>query len=159
LDSENENVIRTCELCQQSRASPPHAPVHNNSVVSHTRDLAGPICGKNFLIVVDAFSKWLEVSALKNTTSESVISCLRQIFSIHGLLDIIVSDNGTQVVSNITSAPFHPYSNDQAEITGYAPFEMMFGRPPRLPVDAAFNTNLGNATTTSKYVEELAAHF
>ncbi|KRY44747.1 Transposon Tf2-11 polyprotein, partial [Trichinella britovi] len=29
LDSEIENLVRTCELCQQSRASPPHAPVHN----------------------------------------------------------------------------------------------------------------------------------
>ncbi|KRY10622.1 LanC-like protein 2 [Trichinella patagoniensis] len=88
-------------------------------------DLAGPIYGKNFLIVVDAFSKWLEVRVMKNTTSESVISCLRQIFSIHGLPDIIVSDNGTQFTSHIfqdkggikhiTSAPFHPSSNGQAE--------------------------------------------
>ncbi|KRZ16043.1 Retrovirus-related Pol polyprotein from transposon, partial [Trichinella zimbabwensis] len=50
------------------------------------------------------------------------------------------------------------YNASVHETTGYAPFEM-FGRPPRLPVDAAFNTNLGEATTTSKYVEELAAHF
>ncbi|KRY32211.1 hypothetical protein T01_8746 [Trichinella spiralis] len=28
LDSEIENLVKTCELCQQSRASPPHAPVH-----------------------------------------------------------------------------------------------------------------------------------
>ncbi|KRX30692.1 hypothetical protein T05_2742, partial [Trichinella murrelli] len=34
----------------------------------------------------------------------------------------------------------------------------MFGRPPRLPVDAAFNTNMGKEMTTCKYVEELAAH-
>ncbi|KRY42841.1 Uncharacterized protein T01_3575 [Trichinella spiralis] len=93
-----------------SRASPPHAPVHKweTSRTPWSRihvDLAGPIYGKNFLIVVDAFSKWLEVRVLKNTTSESVISCLRQIFSIHGLPDIIY----------ITSTPFHPSSNGQAE--------------------------------------------
>ncbi|KRZ00689.1 Uncharacterized protein T11_4754 [Trichinella zimbabwensis] len=76
MDSEIENLVRTCELCQQSRASPPHAPVHN----------------------------------------------------IHGLPDIIVFDNGTQFTSqvcqeylnkggikHITSAPFHPSSNGQAE--------------------------------------------
>ncbi|KRZ00007.1 Uncharacterized protein T11_5724, partial [Trichinella zimbabwensis] len=133
MDSEIENLVRTCELCQQSRASPPHAPAHKweSPRIPWSRihvDLAGPIRGKNFLIVVDAFSKWLEVSVLKNTTSESVISCLRQIFSIHGLPDIIVSDNGTQFTSqvfqeylnkggikHITSAPFHPSSNGQAE--------------------------------------------
>ncbi|KRY35447.1 Uncharacterized protein T01_5966 [Trichinella spiralis] len=133
LDSEIENLVRTCELCQQSRASPPHAPVHKweSPRIPWSRihvELAGPIYGKNFLIVVDAFSKWLEVRVLKNTTSESVISCLRQIFSIHGLPDIIVSDNGTQFTSHIfqeylnkggikhiTSASFHPSSNGQAE--------------------------------------------
>ncbi|XP_003377509.1 putative integrase core domain protein [Trichinella spiralis] len=133
LDSEIENLVRTWELCQQSRASPPHAPVHKweSPRIPWSRihvELAGPIYGKNFLIVVDAFSKWLEVRVLKNTTSESVISCLRQIFSIHGLPDIIVSDNGTQFTSHIfqeylnkggikhiTSASFHPSSNGQAE--------------------------------------------
>ncbi|KRY82815.1 Transposon Ty3-I Gag-Pol polyprotein [Trichinella pseudospiralis] len=133
MDSEIENLVRTCELCQQSRASPPHAPVHKweSPRILWTRihvNLAGPIYGKNFLIVVDSFSKWLEVRQLKNTTSESVISCLRQIFSIHGLPDIIGSDNGTQFTSHtfqeylnkggirhITSAPFHPFSNGQAE--------------------------------------------
>ncbi|KRX18868.1 Uncharacterized protein T07_3375, partial [Trichinella nelsoni] len=133
MDSEIENLVRTCDLCQQSRASPPHAPVHKweSPRIPWSRihvDLAGPIYGKKFLIVVDAYSKWLEVRELKNTTSESVISCLRQIFSIHGLPDIIVSDNGTQFTSHtfqeylnkggirhITSAPFHPSSNGQAE--------------------------------------------
>ncbi|KRY59721.1 Transposon Tf2-9 polyprotein [Trichinella britovi] len=133
MDSEIENWVRTCELCQQSRALPPHAPVHKweSPRIPWSRihvDLAGPIYGKNFLIVVDSFSKWLEVRVLKNTTSESVISCLRQIFSIHGLPDIIVSDNGTQFTSHtfqeylnkggirhITSAPFHPSSSGQAE--------------------------------------------
>ncbi|KRX70380.1 LanC-like protein 2 [Trichinella sp. T6] len=112
LDTEIENLVRTCELCQQSRASPPHAPVHKweSPRIPWSRihvDLAGPIYGKNFLIVVDAFSKWLEVRVLKNTISESVISCLRQIFSIHGLPDIIVSDNAT-------SRP-PPFTRSQAE--------------------------------------------
>ncbi|KRY64914.1 Uncharacterized protein T4A_14025 [Trichinella pseudospiralis] len=133
MDSEIENLVRKCELCQQSRASPPHAPVHKweSPRIPWTRihvNLAGPIYGKNFLIVVDSFSKWLEVRQLKNTTSESVISCLRQIFRIHGLPDIIGSDNGTQFTSHtfqeylnkggirhITSAPFHPFSNGEAE--------------------------------------------
>ncbi|KRX30714.1 Uncharacterized protein T06_7005, partial [Trichinella sp. T6] len=82
LDSEIENLsFTTARACAQ-------VGISKNSVISHTR----PIFGKNFLIVVDAFSKWLELRLLKNTTSELVILCLRQIFSINGLPDIIVSD-------------------------------------------------------------------
>ncbi|KRZ75031.1 Uncharacterized protein T10_4959 [Trichinella papuae] len=104
-----------------SRASPPHAPVHKWEfpTIPWSRihaDLAGPICGKNFLIVVDAFSKWLEVRVLKNTTSESVISCLRQIFSIHGLPDIIVSDNGT----HFTLQPEVTSEDTDKNLRGYA---------------------------------------
>ncbi|KRZ53642.1 Transposon Ty3-I Gag-Pol polyprotein [Trichinella nativa] len=97
LDSEIENLgFTTARACAQ-------VGISKNSVISHTR----PIFGKNFLIVVDAFSKWLELRLLKNTTSESVISCLRQIFSINGLPDIIVSDKGTQSTSHI----FQEYLN------------------------------------------------
>ncbi|XP_003376390.1 hypothetical protein Tsp_00576 [Trichinella spiralis] len=105
LDGEIEILVRTCEQCQQS---PPHAP---NSVVLHRLciDIAGRICGKNFLIIVDTFFTWLEVCVIKNTTFEAEISSLRQIFSIHGLPDSIVSHNGAQFTSQaVRSTSFWP---------------------------------------------------
>ncbi|KRY20306.1 Uncharacterized protein T12_11201 [Trichinella patagoniensis] len=101
LNSEIENLVRTCEQCQQSRASPPHTPVHKweSPRIPWSRihvDLAGPIYGKNFLIVVDTFSKRLEVRVLKKTRHPN---------HIHGLPDIIVSDNGT-VVDTVTRSRY-----------------------------------------------------
>ncbi|KRZ14128.1 Transposon Tf2-8 polyprotein [Trichinella zimbabwensis] len=57
LDSEIEKLVRTCELCQQSRASPPHAPAPKweSPRIPWSRihvDLAGPICGENFLLLI-----------------------------------------------------------------------------------------------------------
>lgn len=91
-------------------------------------DFAGPFQNKTFLIIVDAYSKWPEVFIVNNMTSATVIKHLRMIFSIHGLCETLVSDNGTPFVSSemktfleankikhITSAPFHPSTNGLAE--------------------------------------------
>ena len=58
-------------------------------------DHAGPFLGKQFLIVVDAHSKWLEVEMVPSTSSSYTIEKLCRIFVTHGLPKIIVSDNGT----------------------------------------------------------------
>ncbi|KAL3194428.1 hypothetical protein MRX96_016220 [Rhipicephalus microplus] len=91
-------------------------------------DFAGPFQGQTFLIVVDSYSKWLEVIPTSSMTSQTVISALQKLFATHGLPDTIVSDNGAQfkstefrefldsnLIRQVTSAPFHPSTNGQAE--------------------------------------------
>uniref|UniRef100_A0A1I7SI47 RNA-directed DNA polymerase n=1 Tax=Bursaphelenchus xylophilus TaxID=6326 RepID=A0A1I7SI47_BURXY len=92
-------------------------------------DLCGPLHGKMWLIVVDSYSKWPEAIDMgRNTTSKAVISKLRNLFSIHGIPEQIVSDNGTQFTSSEManfcrlnkieqnfSAPEKQSSNGQAE--------------------------------------------
>ena len=81
-----------------------------------------------FLVVVDAHSKWPEVIPVSSTTSSSTIEVLRDLFARFGIPEQIVSDNGTQFVSeefqafiksngirHITSAPYHPATNRLAE--------------------------------------------
>lgn len=37
--------------------------------------------GKNYyLIIIDYYSRWIEIIKLKNKTSDSVIECLKEIF-------------------------------------------------------------------------------
>ena len=81
------------------------------------------------MIVIDAFSNWLEVVNMKkDTTSSNLIKKLREIFSRLGLHVVCVSDNGPQLVSNefesflkkngishITIAYYKAPSNGQAE--------------------------------------------
>ncbi len=52
------------------------------------------------LIVVDAYSKWLEVFPMKKITSTNTIECLRECFSRYGLPVTLVSDNGPQLKSD-----------------------------------------------------------
>ena len=81
-----------------------------------------------YLILVDAHSKWLEVRQTNTATSSVTITHLRSIFSVHGLPEVVVIDNGTVFTSaefeeylklngirHIRTAPYHPASNGQAE--------------------------------------------
>ena len=48
-----------------------------------------------YLIVVDAYSKWVEKAVTRTATSEATIEGLREMFAIHGVPDELVSDNGS----------------------------------------------------------------
>ena len=53
--------------------------------------------GKIFLIVVDYYSRWIEIKPLPtNQHAETVIRALKEIFAVHGIPDLVVSDNGPQ---------------------------------------------------------------
>ena len=83
--------------------------------------------GKSYLLVVDYYSKYVEVQTLSLTTLTSVVASLKAIFSCHGIPTTFVSDNGPQFnseemrtfskVQHITSSPYYPKSNGQAEMT------------------------------------------
>ncbi|KAL5491807.1 hypothetical protein EMCRGX_G017171 [Ephydatia muelleri] len=91
-------------------------------------DFAGPFLGKQFIILVDASTKWLEVGIVASPSSQQAVKFLRSVFSTHGLPDILVSDNGSAFSSSefeefvkrngfrhIRVAPYHPASNGAAE--------------------------------------------
>ena len=103
------------------------APLPNHpweKVASDLFDLEG----KKYLLVVDSFSRYIEVQTLTTTTSASVIRALKAIFSRHGIPTVLMSDNGPQYSSkemkdfaekynfqHITSSPHYPQSNGLAE--------------------------------------------
>ncbi|KAL3992153.1 cell division cycle protein 37 [Sarotherodon galilaeus] len=54
----------------------------------------------------------------------------------------------------------HAYNCTRNDVTGFSPYELMFGRQPRLPVDLAFGLPLAKEGSTShtQYVERLKSH-
>ena len=86
--------------------------------------------GVNYILLIDYFSRYPEVVKLTSTTSGSIITALKSIFSRHGVPEVLVSDNGPQYASqefasfarkydfaHVTSSPRFPQSNGQAEQT------------------------------------------
>ena len=83
---------------------------------------------KMLLIVIDSYSKWIEVHEMSGTTTGATIDKLRYMFASYGLPEEPVSDNGPQFVSeefdmflkkngikHTTIPPYHQASNGSAE--------------------------------------------
>lgn len=84
---------------------------------------------ETFLLIVDSFSKWLEVEKMnKGTDAGRVLKVLVEFFARYGLPDVLVSDNGPpfnsinfvqflerQGIVVLKSPPYNPASNGQAE--------------------------------------------
>ena len=81
-----------------------------------------------YLVLIDAYSKWLDVKVVSTATSSATIQHLRTIFATHGLPKVLVTNNGSCFISqefkqftklngirHVCTAPYHPASNGQAE--------------------------------------------
>ncbi|XP_064462523.1 uncharacterized protein LOC135373217 [Ornithodoros turicata] len=133
LDRDIELTAKTCHKCQtyaRSASAVIDSHFKHAQLPWHTLhlDFAGPLDGYYYLVVVDAFTKWLEVRRMKSTTSASIVGELRKVFATFGTPRVVVSDSAPNFVSaemaqfyhrngvkHRTSAPFHPATNGQAE--------------------------------------------
>ena len=52
--------------------------------------------GSSYLLVVDYYSRYIEVAKLSATTAHSVISHMKSIIARHGIPETVVSHNGSQ---------------------------------------------------------------
>ncbi|UYV75178.1 K02A2.6-like [Cordylochernes scorpioides] len=85
---------------------------------------------KLFLLAVDSFSSWVEVSEVPSTSAYFCINFMRNCIARYGFPQVVVSDNGPPFfssdfgeflskngISHVTSPPYHPKSNGQAEVS------------------------------------------
>lgn len=134
IDKDIEQFVRSCPACATVRKSPPKVQLHpwDEPEANWQRihiDYAGPYQGHQFLVIVDAKSKWAEVGVCSSApTSYSTIEILRNVFARNGYPDVMVSDNAAIFKSNEFQsfctnsgifqkfiAPGHPATNGLAE--------------------------------------------
>jgi RNase H-like domain found in reverse transcriptase/Integrase core domain/Integrase zinc binding domain len=132
IDQDIENFVTSCCSCQATRndkprkyfgtwaeATYPFERIHLDFVY---------LQNKQFLIVIDCYSRWLEIKFMKNTSAQCLIKKLKSIFRFFGPCKICVTDNGPPFGSyefrefcsqkNIKlmhSPPYHPASNGIVE--------------------------------------------
>ncbi|XP_063220109.1 uncharacterized protein K02A2.6-like [Bacillus rossius redtenbacheri] len=134
MDNEIDDTVKKCTACQLTRHSIPQkswVPWPEACRVGERVhvDFAERE-GKRLLILVDAYSKWVEVWPMQSTVAEKTIEKLRTAFAAYGLPENLVADNGPQfrseefqqfckanAINLQLTPPFHPQSNGAAERT------------------------------------------
>ena len=128
MNDEIKDYISQCSTCSEMQKEPlipheiPDRPWSKVGVDLFTYR------SHEVLVTVDYFSDYLEIDLLPDTTASTVINCLQQHFSRHGIPDVVISDNGPQFRSSefnafatewefehLTRSPYHSQSNGKAE--------------------------------------------
>lgn len=132
ISQQLEGTITSCRKCLEKGGVPTEPltikPLPDRPWVKVGTDLFYHR-GSTYLLVVDYYSKFLEVQQLENgTTAKQIIGALRKIFGRHGVPEVVVSDNGPQYMcremkqfaeqygfKQVHSNPYNPRENGEAE--------------------------------------------
>ena len=105
LDKDIKAKAKSCFLCCAVQNTPQSAPLHPwtwpSRIWQRLHIDYAQKGNRNFLVIIDSYSKWLEVFETRNTSAESTCDILRTLFASYGLPEEVVSDNGPQFTSSI----------------------------------------------------------
>ena len=111
MDKQAEQLIRSCHACQAvSPGNPPDPVVSSELPLGPWEDVSLDLCGpfptgEYLLVVVDRYSRWVEVEVLRVTTSRSIVQVLDRIFARLGMPITLTTDNAR----NLTSPEFEDF--------------------------------------------------
>ena len=133
IDFDIEDLCRKCTSCGQFQNKPDEPSIHPWMMPEKPwsrlhLDHAINFLGRNWLVLVDAYSKYPCIHPTTSTSSKSTTAILEQEFAHFGYAHTLVTDNATTFMSqefqawckqrgivHLTGAPYHPATNGAAE--------------------------------------------
>ena len=133
IDFDIENLCRKCTSCGQFQNKPDKPSIHPWMMPEKPwsrlhLDHEINFLGRNWLVLVDAYSKYPCIHPTTSTSSKSTTAILEQEFAHFGYPHTLVTDNATTFMSqefqawckqrgivHLTGAPYHPATNGAAE--------------------------------------------
>ena len=122
--------IEKCNECIKN-ARMKHQPLTNSQLPEGPWEAIGTDLfefeGRDYLLAVDYFTRWIEVVEIRNKTAESVVQKMKGMLAKYGVPKVIRSDNGPCYrgkfeefarewkIRHVTSSPLYPESNGLAE--------------------------------------------
>ena len=91
-----------CQMVTKNVLPPPlkSTPLPKQPWEEVAVDLMGPLpSGEHLLVLVDYYSRWMEVDVIQTTSSKTIIHCLDAQFARHGLPKGLRTNNGSNLVS------------------------------------------------------------
>ena len=133
IDFDIEDLCRKCTSCGKFQNKPDKPSIHPWMMPEKPwsrlhLDHAINFLGRNWLVLVDAYSKYPCIHPTTSTSSKSTTAILEQEFAHFGYPHTLVTDNATTFMSqefqawckqrgivHLTGAPYHPATNGAAE--------------------------------------------
>lgn len=132
IKNEIKQMIDRCAVCQKYAPTQKSEPLKSHEILPTPWAKIGcdlfELRGIHYLIVVDYYSKFIEVEKLRSTSSYSVINIFKPMFARFGVPNVVITDGGTQFTSrefqefakqwqfeHKVSSPTHSQSNGMAE--------------------------------------------
>jgi hypothetical protein len=131
-DEQIRNMVASCSTCQEHRHKNPAQPLHPVKLPTHAFQLVSAdlffFNGVNYILVVDAYSKWPAAVPLRSLSCAASIAEMERIFSDFGYPEEVMTDNGSQFncaefraycvthnIRSVSSSPCYPQSNGLVE--------------------------------------------
>lgn len=132
LERELQDLVTKCPVCLPTRPTQRKEPLVTTELPSRPwQKIAADICEydkQHYLVVIDYFSRYLEIAHLPDLSSQTTCARLKNIFARWGCPQELYTDNAGQFVSrefktfadtydfaHHTSSPHYPQSNGEAE--------------------------------------------
>ncbi|XP_045764401.1 uncharacterized protein K02A2.6-like [Maniola jurtina] len=127
-----ERAVRECATCERYAPAPRREPMLPHDIPDVPWFKLGSDIfeyrKKYFLILVDYFSNFVEVTELNSINSKSIIKAMKEQFARHGIPNELLTDNFSAYVSSefqaflrawdikhVTSSPLYAQSNGKSE--------------------------------------------
>ncbi len=104
--------IEACMKCRETRSAQRKEPLIPSTLPERPwQEVATDLFekdNKNYIVVVDKYSKWIEIRHLSRTSTTSVVNRLKEVFTSHGIPELVQSDNGPQ----FSSREYHSFASN-----------------------------------------------
>lgn len=131
IDVQISNYVKACKICQQTQNNEPQQHQswpHANRRMQRVHIDFAQFKNKYYLIIIDSYSRWLDVKLVDSTEFASTKHALLEFFAEHGLCETLVTDGGPpfnsqnftyfckkRQINHLKSPPHHPCANGLAE--------------------------------------------
>ena len=102
-NKEIDSMVQQCQIC--AKLTIPHKePMIVSQPPDYPWQKVGSdlfeLNGQKYMLLVDYFSRFLEVTKLSSTTSVAIIHVLKTTFSRYGIPEVLITDDGPQYTSS-----------------------------------------------------------
>ena len=102
LSQQLKEVVKKCPTCIKERVDPAEPVILSELPDRPWQKVAADLFVLRrhpYLLVIDCFSRYVEVAKLSRTTSPDVTAHLQSMFARHGIPERLINDNGLQFSS------------------------------------------------------------